>query len=445
MAWPDVDGYIYDEGTHEDEWVAGYSNDGGSQSKESDHLLMEVDRNNSNPVRTWVTDSPIDLTNVDDVIFEWQGLSSSGGATAVHRVAASTSKGGQLAVFDAEFTRNATSFSRTTDTLDVSGLSGSYYIRFHIFYNSSVGTRSQLIYRVRVDPPPQPPPPKVTNLTATADGPFAIDLSWDAADGADNYDIERDSSIIETEHETLTYKDTGRTPATQYTYRVRGVNAEGPGEWSDPVQATTDELPVLGRAAESESAQPFTATKALPLGRATETAQALSIGSAKARAFGAAAEAELVQGIGTSLGVGIGQVTETESARTFGASKSAAIGRVSESEASRPIGNSKAIPFGTARETEATGPITFVRAYPIGVAVESESLSVVTASKSMPFEHATETETARRVRVVLPRDIVYVYGKARHAPIAIGSARHDTMAVGKARHAPVAEGKARHG
>lgn len=65
----------------------------------------------------------------------------------------------------------------------------------------------------------QPP----TGLTVTTVSSTELDLSWNAASGATGYDIERDGVVIVTDHATTSYADTGLTPSTTYTYRVRST------------------------------------------------------------------------------------------------------------------------------------------------------------------------------------------------------------------------------
>jgi hypothetical protein len=69
--------------------------------------------------------------------------------------------------------------------------------------------------------PPAPAVPQ--NLTATAVSETQINLGWTAFAGATGYDIERNGTVIVTDHVGTTYNDTGLTPATQYNYRVRAV------------------------------------------------------------------------------------------------------------------------------------------------------------------------------------------------------------------------------
>lgn len=83
--WPDANGYIYNEGEHEDMWEVGfewdwdkwYKQEGWGewewiadkyQSKEEDHLLLEHVRTTTAedaPVNTWVNTNPVDVTNYD--------------------------------------------------------------------------------------------------------------------------------------------------------------------------------------------------------------------------------------------------------------------------------------------------------------------------------------------------------------------------------------------
>jgi|GEM_PF-7059374 len=96
-SWPDTNGYIYNEGEYEDYWVAGYVNhEDATFSKETGYLFLE----------NWrigyevgcVTDEAVNLTNFNYIKIYGTGLT----------------------------------YSLYTFSVDVSGLSGSYFIRFHI-------------------------------------------------------------------------------------------------------------------------------------------------------------------------------------------------------------------------------------------------------------------------------------------------------------------------
>ena len=99
-------------------------------------------------------------------------------------------------------------------------------------------------------------PTRPLNVTATADGETAIDISWAApmSNGGNaivHYRIEmwNSSSKSWTHVTTLaaahtSYKHRGRTEATRYVYRVRAENRaptnNGLGPWSTIASATTD-------------------------------------------------------------------------------------------------------------------------------------------------------------------------------------------------------------
>lgn len=62
------------------------------------------------------------------------------------------------------------------------------------------------------------------NLIATAVSSTQINLEWDAVTEADAYDIERNGVVIEDKYTGgVTYPDTGLSPSTEYTYRVRAA------------------------------------------------------------------------------------------------------------------------------------------------------------------------------------------------------------------------------
>lgn len=66
--------------------------------------------------------------------------------------------------------------------------------------------------------------PTPTGLSATPVSATEIALDWNDAPGASGYDIERDGSVIVYGHAVSNYNDTGLTPSTTYTYRVRTVD-----------------------------------------------------------------------------------------------------------------------------------------------------------------------------------------------------------------------------
>jgi len=86
---------------------------------------------NSNGTSTWVTDIPIDLTNYSTIKITWANTGTAS-ADNISRLNVSTSKTSNSATFNAQLSKTNT-FAKTTETLDISGLSGKYYIRVHAF------------------------------------------------------------------------------------------------------------------------------------------------------------------------------------------------------------------------------------------------------------------------------------------------------------------------
>ena len=102
-------------------------------------------------------------------------------------------------------------------------------------------------------PEPAPEPPgKPQAIQATAASHTRIDLSWTAPEGEPtSYEVEW-SADGETNWQGVAashsgtgaaYSHTGLTAETTYHYRVRAENANGAGEWSETVSATTEERP----------------------------------------------------------------------------------------------------------------------------------------------------------------------------------------------------------
>jgi hypothetical protein len=95
----------------------------------------------------------------------------------------------------------------------------------------------------------RPPPP--ANPAAVAASSSAIDVSWDDVAGETGYVVERSPDGVGSWTDvsgnlaagTVTYQDTGLTASTQYFYRVYAFNADGDGDPSAVVNATTDAAP----------------------------------------------------------------------------------------------------------------------------------------------------------------------------------------------------------
>ncbi|MFX3687993.1 MAG: fibronectin type III domain-containing protein [Paenibacillus sp.] len=94
------------------------------------------------------------------------------------------------------------------------------------------------------NPPITTVPAAPVNLSATASD-VAVQLNWTAAKQAVQYEIE-ENGVVKGPFYGINYTNSSSTPNTTYTYRVRGVNQLGAGEWSEPFVVTTLlEKPVL--------------------------------------------------------------------------------------------------------------------------------------------------------------------------------------------------------
>ena len=138
------DGYLYKEGdeyiSQTGGWVQGYTNSANySQSKESDHLFLKVsssvlwdhtDLFGTEGVRTWVTDNPIDLTEFNQLKIYWRNDGSSSDQQRSYFVV-STDKTAHYADNTKVFYISNRFTAWQENMIDVSDLSGNYYIRVH--------------------------------------------------------------------------------------------------------------------------------------------------------------------------------------------------------------------------------------------------------------------------------------------------------------------------
>ena len=153
------DGYLYKEGNEYEHltggWVHGYTRNANySQSKESDHLYAKVsssvnwDANNvsgTEGVRTWVTDELIDLTEFNQIKIQWANIGVDH-SSVFSTFAVSPNKTGNYTDYT-ERVWLQYAFDRE-DVIDISSLSGGYYVRVHArgrFYDGSYDLYCELL------------------------------------------------------------------------------------------------------------------------------------------------------------------------------------------------------------------------------------------------------------------------------------------------------------
>lgn len=130
-SWPDANGYIYNEGEHEDMWVEGYVVFEGAQqwSKESDHLYQYVEFMFSGALTTV---DKVDLTDHDYVKVE---VDVSIGGWLEHQgyygllVRSDHRDDRDATYYDARVLRGTSTGGKITLSLDVSSLLGEFYVQ----------------------------------------------------------------------------------------------------------------------------------------------------------------------------------------------------------------------------------------------------------------------------------------------------------------------------
>ena len=88
-------------------------------------------------------------------------------------------------------------------------------------WTGTLSTANAILWTVALLPPATTGAP--TGLTATPVTSSRIDLDWDDTAGATGYDVERNSVVVASPAVSA-YSDTGLTPNTLYSYRVRSTS-----------------------------------------------------------------------------------------------------------------------------------------------------------------------------------------------------------------------------
>ncbi|MEL7002136.1 MAG: leucine-rich repeat domain-containing protein, partial [Bacteroidota bacterium] len=108
--------------------------------------------------------------------------------------------------------------------------------------NNNIGVLNaiQLEYSEGGDSPTSPAVP--TGFAGVSSSSNTIDLSWNAVDAANEYEIKRNDEtapFITLDAGVINYRDEGLSPGTTYTYRIRSKNDAGTSAYTDGLDVTT--------------------------------------------------------------------------------------------------------------------------------------------------------------------------------------------------------------
>lgn len=130
----DLDDYIFDYliiwGYPMVDWVEGYSSGYGEHYTYPDYrLVANSNLTDEESVRTWVTDSPIDFTFVDEIWIDWENT----GEWAIQNRAYLTGSTGKMEDFrNWDFIAyRSKNFARTADFISTVGIEGEYYVKIY--------------------------------------------------------------------------------------------------------------------------------------------------------------------------------------------------------------------------------------------------------------------------------------------------------------------------
>ena len=150
----DTNTYLYKEGDEYNDltggWIAGLSGGSGSQSKNTDHLYASVTPSSVDlATRTYVTNSPIDVTNftVLKVRCELSKIphqSKNGRGVVVGLISTKMNRTDTTAV---ALSRKSTQGESTLE-LDISLVSGSYYVAVQTFDGATTTSISSKTYEI---------------------------------------------------------------------------------------------------------------------------------------------------------------------------------------------------------------------------------------------------------------------------------------------------------
>jgi hypothetical protein len=140
---------LYDYGTEHVSWVTGYSTGTGTATKESDYLSLTATFA-SNGVRTFVIDQAVDVTDAAKLKMLWKNDGDDSSRNRSYCVVSSNKNSDQDTYDARRYRQNIFDYTSTPDEVDVSGLTGNKYIRFHAqgVSGSTGGTARVKVYAV---------------------------------------------------------------------------------------------------------------------------------------------------------------------------------------------------------------------------------------------------------------------------------------------------------
>lgn len=125
---------IYVEGQEFVPFVQGYIYSAGTIYREDDHILINgtVRDGHSSSKNTIVTDVMVDLTGYHTLVVDWSGYGGGAGYAYHHTMITRQKNISNSAEAIALKTISSTTFNRRIDKIDVSSLSGVYYIAIQV-------------------------------------------------------------------------------------------------------------------------------------------------------------------------------------------------------------------------------------------------------------------------------------------------------------------------
>lgn len=152
----------------------------------------------------------------------------------------------------------------------------------------------------------------------------------------------------------------------------------------------------------AQLALPVGPTKTVPIGRATETDTAQPVTIARAYLIGQATETDTAQEVtrgSTQTTVQVGQASETDTAQPITARKIAAITQVSESETAQSVASRKIATLTQVAEGDSATALTSRKLRLVGAAADGDIAQPVTVGKIKTVTQATETDSALTLTV----------------------------------------------